>query len=59
MTAQDMEESMLHPTNRHLEVLTIEDAQTTAEALTMLMGPEIEGRREFLFNNVDFSKINT
>lgn len=50
---------MLHPTNRHLEVLTIEDAQAAAEVITMLMGPEIEGRREFLFNNVDFSKINT
>jgi hypothetical protein len=26
--------------------------------LMMLMGPEVEGRREFLFENVDFSILN-
>ena len=57
MTAADMENSMLHPTNRRLEVLTIKDVELAAESITMLMGPEVDGRRDFLFENVDFSKI--
>ena len=49
MVAEDMEESMLHPTNRRLDILTINDAETAAESLQMLMGTEVE---------VDFSIIN-
>ena len=58
MTAEDMEASMLHPTERHLEVLTIKDVEAAAESIMMLMGPEVEGRRDFLFENVDFSILN-
>ena len=58
MTAADMENSMMHPTNRRLEVLTIKDVELAAESIQMLMGPEVEGRRDFLFENVDFSILN-
>ena len=58
MVAEDMEESMLHPTNRRLEILTINDAEAAAESLQMLMGTEVEGRRDFLFENVDFNILN-
>ena len=58
MTAEDMEQSMLHPTERRLEVLTIKDVEAAAESIMMLMGPEVEGRRDFLFENVDFSILN-
>ena len=54
----DMEKSMLHPTERRLEVLSIHDVELAAESIQMLMGPEVEGRRQFLFDNVDFSVIN-
>ena len=49
---------MLHPTERRLEVLTIHDVEAAAESLMMLMGPEVEGRRKFLFDNVDFNILN-
>ena len=58
MTAEDMESSMLHPTERHLEVLTIHDAELAGESLQMLMGNNVEERKQFLFENVDFSIIN-
>ena len=58
MTADDMEASMLHPTERHLEVLTVHDVEAAAESLKMLMGEDVEPRREFLFENVDFSVLN-
>ena len=53
-----MERSMLHPTERRLEVLSVKDIENAAASLQMLMGPEVEGRREFLFENVDFSILN-
>ena len=58
MTSEDMRASMMHKTDRHLEVLTIGDAEEAAESLKMLMGPEVDDRRDFLFENVDFSIIN-
>ena len=57
-TAEDMSESMMHPQNRRLEILTIGDAEAAAESLQMLMGTEVEGRRDFLFENVDFNILN-
>ncbi len=57
-TAEDMAESMMHPTNRRLEVLTISDAQAAEDSLRMLMGTEVEERKNFLFENVDFSVLN-
>ena len=53
-----MEASMLHPTERHLEILTVHDAEAAAESLQMLMGNDVDPRREFLFENVDFSILN-
>lgn len=55
----DMERSMLHPTERRLEVLSVKDVKAAADSLMMLMGPEVEGRRDFLFENVDFSILNS
>lgn len=58
LSADDMEKSMLHPTERRLEVLMIHDVEAAAESLMMLMGPEVEGRKKFLFDNVDFNILN-
>ena len=58
MTSEDMEASMMSKTDRHLEVLTIHDAEAARESLKMLMGPDVNDRRDFLFENVDFSKLN-
>lgn len=58
MTAEDMELSMMNKKERRLEVLTIRDIELAKESIEMLMGTEVEKRRDFLFENVDFSKIN-
>ena len=58
MTSDDMISSMMHPEKRRIEVLTIHDAQAAEESIQMLMGEEVEGRKEFLFENVDFSILN-
>ena len=58
MTSDDMISSMMHPEKRRIEVLTIHDAQAAAKSIQMLMGEEVEERKEFLFENVDFSILN-
>lgn len=58
MTPEDMEQSMMDKEKRHLEVLTINDAIAAEASLRMLMGVEVDNRRDFLFENVDFSKLN-
>ena len=58
MTSEDMEASMMSKSDRHLEILTISDAEAAAESLKMLMGPDVDDRRDFLFENVDFSILN-
>lgn len=58
MTGEDMKQSMLHPENRRLEILTIDDYDSFSDSIEMLMGNKVDTRREFLFDNVDFSILN-
>ena len=58
MTSNDMKQSMLHPEKRHLEILSIKNSDLADESIKMLMGEEVDERKEFLFANVDFSKLN-
>lgn len=58
MTVEDMTASMMHPINRRLEQLTIHDAELADQSIKMLMGEEVENRKKFLFENVDFSILN-
>lgn len=58
MSPEDMTASMLHPEYRHLEVMDIEDFDSLSDSLEMLMGNDVSNRRDYLFENVDFSVIN-
>ena len=58
MSDADMAASMMNPEARRLEVLTIHDAELAEESLRMLMAKDVDERRDFLFENVDFSKLN-
>ena len=58
MTDADMAASMMNPKDRRLEILTIHDAELAEESLKMLMGKDVDERRDFLFEYVDFSKLN-
>ena len=58
MTPTDVKNSMLHPEHRHLDILTVNDYDEFSESIRVLMGTNVDDRREFLFENVDFSIIN-
>ena len=58
MTSEDMEQSMMNEELRRLEVLTIRDVESVKNKIEMLMGQEVKERRDFLFDRVDFDKLN-
>ena len=58
MTPEDMEQSMMNEELRRLEVLTIRDVESVKNKIEMLMGQEVKERRDFLFDRVDFNKLN-
>ena len=58
MTSEDMEQSMMNEELRRLEILTIRDVESVKNKIEMLMGQEVKERRDFLFERIDFSKLN-
>lgn len=57
MSADDMRQSMLHPTERRLDILTINDKDAAFDTLNLLMGEEVKPRRDYLFENADFKTL--
>jgi len=54
MSPQDVEVSMF---GQHQRLLQIVPSEEGIDRLTELMGKDVEPRKEFVFNNIDFSKI--
>lgn len=55
MSSQQMAESMFTKEYQHLEI--IEPSEEAFYLLQKLMGNDVQPRKEFIFNNVDFSLI--
>ena len=55
MSAEQMHSSMFTKEYQHLEILQPSD--NAIKLLYNLMGSDIEPRKEFIFNNVDFSQV--
>ncbi len=51
MNPDQLWDTTMDPTNRHLLQVNIEDVLDTDEIFTILMGEEVEPRREFIQNN--------
>lgn len=56
LSPQQARVSMFTPEYQHLETLTMDES--TEQILLALMGEDVEPRREFIMNNIDFSTIH-
>lgn len=56
MSRQDLHDSMFNSDNQRLDV--IQWSEEGVELLEDLMGTNVEPRKDFVFNNIDFSEFN-
>ncbi len=59
MEAEQLADSAMKPESRVLKLVTLEDAAAADRMFTILMGEDVEARREFIQSNAKFAFIDT
>ena len=58
MDAEQLWETTMDPKNRVLKRVTIDDAMEADNVFNMLMGEDVEPRREFITKNATYAKLD-
>lgn len=58
MNPDQLNETTMDPANRSLVRVTIEDATEAEKMITVLMGDNIDARKQYIINNANFNKNN-
>ena len=58
MNPEQLWETTMNPENRSLIQVTLEDAAEADKIVTTLMGDKAEPRKEYIFEHVNFNKID-
>ena len=57
MTAKDLRNTIFSQENGRLFQMTIEDGMAAASMFELLMGEDVEPRRKYIFENLDFTTL--
>lgn len=57
LSAKDLKNTVFSPENGRLLQMTIEDGAAAASMFELLMGEDVEPRRNYIFENLDFTKL--
>jgi len=58
MNPEQLWETTMNPENRLLTQVTFENATEAAEIISMLMGDDVEPRRQFIEKNATYANID-
>lgn len=58
MDASQLWETTLNPESRSLMQVTIDDAAEADRLITILMGDEVQARKQYIFDHADFNKVD-
>ena len=58
MNAEQLWDTTLNPQNRTMRKVTIENAAEADRVFSMLMGDDVQPRREFIEKNAEYAKID-
>ncbi|NLZ56348.1 MAG: DNA topoisomerase (ATP-hydrolyzing) subunit B [Clostridiaceae bacterium] len=58
MDAEQLWETTMNPATRKLLKVTVEDIQSIDETVSLLMGSEVQPRREFIIENAQYARLD-
>lgn len=58
MSAEQLWETTLNPDNRSLKQVSIEDAKAASDLISLLMGSQVEPRKNYIFENAVYANLD-
>ena len=58
MSAEQLWETTLNPENRSLKQVSIEDAKAASDLISLLMGSQVEPRKNYIFENATYANLD-
>lgn len=58
MSAEQLWETTLNPENRSLMQVSIEDAKAASDLISLLMGSQVEPRKNYIFENATYANLD-
>lgn len=57
MAPEDFKRTTFNPQESRVNIFTVNDFNEFEDRLQLLMGPNVKNRYDFIFNNIDFTKL--